>query len=283
MVCQGDDWKDAKVAAFFSAKLNSAQQNYATHEIEMLAGVESMLRHADILQGCKFTWITDHKGLIHLMNQKNLSGRQARWIEKTSSFDFKVEYIPGTENVLADALSRIYSNEAPGTVRARSEYTYHNVINNNDLDIEFISIPVFAGMEAEAMTSNDRVTRSKTRAAKAAEGKPFGPENRTLPKEGEGTQSTSSKLPKASPVKPSKASAEIGTPEKRGRGRPRKQKADSPAYYTDEAGGGNKEDDSVKPPVKLPKPSDFDRRDTSAAPKAATAAESSAVMRTAVS
>jgi hypothetical protein len=40
----------------------------------MLAGVETMLRYRDILQGIKFIWITDHKGLIHLLNQKNLTG-----------------------------------------------------------------------------------------------------------------------------------------------------------------------------------------------------------------
>jgi hypothetical protein len=87
VVSQGEDWKAAKVAAFYSAKLNSAQQNYPVHEIEMLAGIETMLRHADIL-----------------LNQKNLSGRQARWLEKISSFDFEVVYVPMT-------------------VRARSEYT----------------------------------------------------------------------------------------------------------------------------------------------------------------
>jgi hypothetical protein len=54
VICQGKDWKSGKVAAFFSAKLNSAHQNYPVHEIEMLAGVEAMLRHHDILQGCHF-------------------------------------------------------------------------------------------------------------------------------------------------------------------------------------------------------------------------------------
>lgn len=49
MVSQGPDWKTAKIAAFYSAKLNSAQQNYPVHEIEMLAGIEMMLRYADIL------------------------------------------------------------------------------------------------------------------------------------------------------------------------------------------------------------------------------------------
>ena len=92
----------------------------------MLAGVESMLRHRDILLGCSFTWVTDHKGLVHLLNQRNLSGRQARWLEKIAEYDFRIEYVPGVENILADALSRIYSNDQPGTVRAPSEYTQHD-------------------------------------------------------------------------------------------------------------------------------------------------------------
>jgi RNase H-like domain found in reverse transcriptase/Reverse transcriptase (RNA-dependent DNA polymerase) len=105
VVSQGKDWKDARVAAFYSAKLNSAQQNYPVHKIELMAGIETMLHHADILQGIRFKWVTDHKGLTHLLNQENLSGRHARWLEKISSFDFEVVYIPGNENVLADALS----------------------------------------------------------------------------------------------------------------------------------------------------------------------------------
>jgi hypothetical protein len=115
-----------------------------------------MLRHRDILQACHFTWVTDYKGLIHLVNQKNLSGRQGHWVEKILSFDFEIQYLPGTENVLADALSQIYSNEAPGTGRARSEYTYYDVVNNDVLELATISMPVFARGEAAAF-ANDRV------------------------------------------------------------------------------------------------------------------------------
>jgi len=46
------------------------------------------------------------KSLTHLLNQKNLSRRQARWLEKISCFDFEVVYVPGEENSVADALSR---------------------------------------------------------------------------------------------------------------------------------------------------------------------------------
>jgi len=149
LVSQGNEWKTAKIAAFYSAKLDSAQQNYPVHEIEMLAGVETMLCHQDILQGAKFKWITDHKGLTHLINQKSLSRRQARWIEKISGFDFEVIYMPGSENVVADALSRMYSNDTAGTVRAKCEYTYFDVVNDDAKVDSNVTMPILAGIEAK--------------------------------------------------------------------------------------------------------------------------------------
>ena len=171
LVSQGQDWKTAKIAAFYSAKLNPAQQNYPVHEIEMLAGIETMLRHADILQGVKFKWLTDHKGLIHLLNQKNLSGRQARWLEKISSFTFEVVYIAGSENVVADALSRMYSNDSPGTVRAPSEFTCHDVLDDDTLLVsdKMTDMPVLAGIEAVIATRRSSHARKPTEKAAAAQ------------------------------------------------------------------------------------------------------------------
>ena len=171
LISQGNDWKSARVAAFYSAKLNPAQQNYPVHEIEMLAGIETMLRHTDILQGAKFKWLTDHKGLIYLLNQKNLSGRQARWLEKISSFTFEVVYIAGSENIVADALSRIYSNDSRGTVRARSEYTYHDVVDDDTSSVEHQpeELPVLAGIEAQIATRRgSRVRQPSQKAVMAA-------------------------------------------------------------------------------------------------------------------
>jgi hypothetical protein len=164
VISQGDNWKTAKVAAFYSAKLNSAQQNYPVHEIEMFAGIETMLRHIDILQGVKFKWLTDHKGLTHLLNQRNLSGRQARWLEKISAFPFEVVYIAGCENVVADALSRMYSNDSKGTVRTTSEYTYHDVLDDDTVAMK--ELPILAGMEARIATR--RGSRERKPSQKAA-------------------------------------------------------------------------------------------------------------------
>ena len=171
LVSQGDDWKTSKIAAFYSAKLNPAQQNYPVHEIEMLAGVETMLRHADILQGAKFRWLTDHKGLTYLLNQKNLSGRQARWLEKISSYDFEVVYIPGSENVVADALSRMYANDSSGTTRSRSEFTCHDVADDDTSVVDDTQgdLPVLAGVEARIATRRGTRLRRPTEKAAASQ------------------------------------------------------------------------------------------------------------------
>jgi hypothetical protein len=109
-----------------------------------------MLRHHDILQGARFVWLTDHKGLVHLLNQRNLSGRQARWIEKIGKFDFEVRYLPGVENLLPDALSRMYAFDAPGTVRMPSEYTEHDTGNLFAKVAHLTSMPLLVGDEALA-------------------------------------------------------------------------------------------------------------------------------------
>ena len=154
IVRQGPDWKTAVVAAFYSAKLNNAQRNYPVHEIEMLAGVETMLRHRDVLQGVLFKWITDHKGLIYLLNQKLISGRQARWLEKISSFTFEVEYVAGSKNVLADTLSCLYSNDSPGMERAWSEFTAFDIMDEEPTTLVGEMV-LLAGLEAVVATHWD--------------------------------------------------------------------------------------------------------------------------------
>lgn len=149
VVSQGKDWHMADVAAFFSTKLNSAQQNYPVHEIEMLAGVETMLWYHDILQEVKFKWYTDHKDLVHLLQQKNLFECQAQWMEKIAKFEFEVMYVPGTETILSDALSCLYTYDKLETVRAWSKYMYHDIIDNNLLGMPLISMPLLIGVEGE--------------------------------------------------------------------------------------------------------------------------------------
>lgn len=143
ILSQGEDLQTAKIISFWSGKFSSAQQNYPVHEQELLAIVESLKRFRPQLLGVKFRICTDHKALEHIMTQRHLSPRQHRWVDILNQFDFTIYYIPGETNTMADALSRIYSDEPEGVVRATSEYitdTDHGELSNIPLQKDTATI-----------------------------------------------------------------------------------------------------------------------------------------------
>lgn len=97
--------------AYMSKKLNSAQRNYSVSELECLAAFLSIKKFRCYVEGHPFTVITDHSSLKWLMNQKDLTGRLARWSLKLQMYDFDIEYKSGAQNIVPDSLSRVYSEE----------------------------------------------------------------------------------------------------------------------------------------------------------------------------
>ena len=61
-----------------------------------------------MLYGTRFTRVTDNKALSFFLSQTNLPYRQTRWGMFLQFYDFDLIHRPGKDNVLADALSRIY-------------------------------------------------------------------------------------------------------------------------------------------------------------------------------
>lgn len=94
--------------AYFSRKLNPAEKRYPTHDKELLAIVRAVEHWRCYLEGSPHPvlLLSDHRSLQHLNTQPHLSDRQARWVEKLSDFEFAIRYVPGSVNVVADALSR---------------------------------------------------------------------------------------------------------------------------------------------------------------------------------
>ena len=72
----------------------------------MLAIIHAIHLWKPYLEGQQFTVITDHASLKYIKTQRNLSKRQARWLETLQANDFIVKYKPGKENIVADTLSR---------------------------------------------------------------------------------------------------------------------------------------------------------------------------------
>lgn len=98
--------------AYYSRKMLPAERNYETHDAELLAIVEGFKTWRHYLEGAVHTVLvlTDHNNLKKFMETTRLSGRQIRWAQELSRYDFKIDYRPGTKNP-ADALSRPLADE----------------------------------------------------------------------------------------------------------------------------------------------------------------------------
>ena len=68
--------------------------------------------------GGKFTLHTDHQALKYLMTQKELNGRQARWLDFLADYDIDIDYVKGKTHTVADALSRPVLNLITYSVRS---------------------------------------------------------------------------------------------------------------------------------------------------------------------
>jgi hypothetical protein len=102
----GPTWETARPVAFDSKTMKDAELNYPVHEKELLAIMRALRKWRTDLLGSPFFVYTDHKTLLNFNTQRDLSRRQARWMEELASFDCKFVYIKGEHNTVADALSR---------------------------------------------------------------------------------------------------------------------------------------------------------------------------------
>lgn len=103
----GPSYESARPVAYDSRSFKGAELNYPVHEKELLAIIRALTKWRTELLGHTFEVWTDHRTLEHLNTQRDLSRRQARWLELLSQFDAKIRYLPGDKNCVADALSRL--------------------------------------------------------------------------------------------------------------------------------------------------------------------------------
>ena len=83
--------------AYFSRKLNGAQQRYTATEKECLAIVQAIKHFAVYLIGRRFSLQTDHKALQKLKTMDNDIQRLMRWSMSLQPYHFNVKYRPGKE------------------------------------------------------------------------------------------------------------------------------------------------------------------------------------------
>ena len=91
-----------------SRSLSKAEQKFGSTRGEFLALFEGVTSSRHYLLGGNFTVRCDNKALTYLKSYRDLTHRTARALELLADYgDFKIQYIPGKKNVVADLLSRV--------------------------------------------------------------------------------------------------------------------------------------------------------------------------------
>ena len=107
----GDALNQKNLVTFRSHALKQYQQHYANSpfKLELWALIQALGDYRDYIWGRSFIVYTDHQALVNINGKKADKNRHvAHWVDVLQDFNFSIVHIPGTTNVLADALSRVY-------------------------------------------------------------------------------------------------------------------------------------------------------------------------------
>ena len=105
--------------AFASRSLTDQERKYSTYELEALAVLFGMEKFKFYLEHQEFRLETDNKALSWVLARPRKTGRVARWAVRISAFRFTVSHISGSLNCVADALSRIFTEDTDEQIDGR--------------------------------------------------------------------------------------------------------------------------------------------------------------------
>ncbi|GFX98955.1 transposon Tf2-6 polyprotein [Trichonephila clavipes] len=114
MQLSNDQWEPL---ALYSSKLNKSQKNWSTYDRELFSIYSSVKKFKHMLEGRTFVIYTDQKPLTYAFQQhsEKCSPRQLRHLDFISQFSTDIRYNKGSDNTVADALSRIEIDEISPT------------------------------------------------------------------------------------------------------------------------------------------------------------------------
>ena len=112
--------KKRRYVSFQARSLTKSERNYSATKRELLAIVFALRKFHRYLWGTHFELYTDHRALVYLHSQQNLSPMLAGWYDLIFDYDFTVFHRPGIQNILPDSLSRFFP-DTPRQLASTSE------------------------------------------------------------------------------------------------------------------------------------------------------------------
>ncbi|XGW21243.1 hypothetical protein V3C99_004304, partial [Haemonchus contortus] len=91
---------------YFSKTLSESQQKWSPTHIELFAIVSALRFFRPTIYGNHTTIYSDHRPLTFLLKHNKTHDNLTRWVVELQSYDVSIEYLKGSSNVVADALSR---------------------------------------------------------------------------------------------------------------------------------------------------------------------------------
>lgn len=117
-----------RVIRFGSKSLNRHQSSYGPTKLELLGLVTAVLQCSSYIKGSNRPTVVecDHQALKPLFSKRFTGAIYERWLSILQSFSLTIEYIPGSQAVVADALSRSRAN-----INALTDDVYDSSMEEN--------------------------------------------------------------------------------------------------------------------------------------------------------
>ena len=138
---------DLKPISFVSKSLSATQCKWSTIQKEAYAIYHCCKQLDSLIRDRKFKFFTDHKNLTFL--SQDPSTMVNRWSIALQELDYSIEYIAGSNNHLADAMSRLCPNltpvptvpdSVPSDIAEAVVSALHEIIHVSDSQLEKIEM-----------------------------------------------------------------------------------------------------------------------------------------------